>query len=82
MPDRAFFVRKAYYVMHGMGDKTLFLALSDNGNPTIATVHKVLHAVELRLVSRLNLPAEIPRNPGGLSGLPLNNWRNDYDPHV
>ena len=37
---------------HGMaevGDKTLFRALSENGNPTIATLHKVLHAVGLRL---------------------------------
>ena len=32
-----------------MGDKTLFRALSENGNPTISTVHKVLHAVGLRL---------------------------------
>ena len=32
-----------------MGDKTLFRALSENGNPTLSTVHKVLHAVGLRL---------------------------------
>ena len=32
-----------------MGDKTLFRALSASGNPTLATVHKVLHAVGLRL---------------------------------
>ena len=32
-----------------VGEKTLFKALSENGNPTIATVHKVLHAVGLRL---------------------------------
>lgn len=32
-----------------VGDKTLFKALSANGNPTIATVQKVLHAVGLRL---------------------------------
>lgn len=32
-----------------MGDKTLFRALSDNGNPTITTLHKVLHAMGLRL---------------------------------
>lgn len=32
-----------------MGDKTLFRALSESGNPTITTVHKVLHAVGLRL---------------------------------
>ena len=32
-----------------VGEKTLFRALSENGNPTIATVHKVLHAVGLRL---------------------------------
>ncbi|NYT68836.1 addiction module antidote protein [Pusillimonas noertemannii] len=33
----------------GLGEKTLFRALSDRGNPTLATVHKVLHAVGLRL---------------------------------
>ena len=33
----------------GMGDKTLFRALSDKGNPTLATVTKVLHAMGLRL---------------------------------
>lgn len=32
-----------------VGEKTLFKALSENGNPTIATVHKVLHAVGLKL---------------------------------
>jgi probable addiction module antidote protein len=32
-----------------VGDKTLFRALSENGNPTLETVHKVLHAVGLRL---------------------------------
>ena len=32
-----------------MGDKTLFKALSADGNPTLTTVHKVLHAVGLRL---------------------------------
>ncbi len=32
-----------------VGDKTLFKALSAKGNPTIATVQKVLHAVGLRL---------------------------------
>ena len=32
-----------------VGDKTLFKALSAEGNPTLATVHKVLHAVGLRL---------------------------------
>ena len=32
-----------------VGEKTLFKALSENGNPTIATIHKVLHAVGLRL---------------------------------
>ena len=31
-----------------VGDKTLFRALSENGNPTLDTVHKVLHAVGLR----------------------------------
>ena len=32
-----------------VGEKTLFRALSENGNPTIATLHKVLHAMGLRL---------------------------------
>lgn len=32
-----------------VGEKTLFKALSDKGNPTLATVSKVLHAVGLRL---------------------------------
>ena len=33
----------------GLGEKTLFRALSDQGNPTIDTLTKVLHAVGLRL---------------------------------
>lgn len=32
-----------------VGDKTLFKALSANGNPTLNTVHKVLASVGLRL---------------------------------
>ena len=32
-----------------VGEKTLFRALSENGNPTLSTVHKVLLAVGLRL---------------------------------
>ena len=32
-----------------VGEKTLFRTLSENGNPTVATLHKVLHAVGLRL---------------------------------
>ena len=32
-----------------LGDKTLFKALSANGNPTLSTVQKVLAAVGLRL---------------------------------
>ena len=32
-----------------MGDKTLFRSLGDNGNPTLATLQKVLQAVGLRL---------------------------------
>ncbi|MDP2065856.1 MAG: putative addiction module antidote protein [Burkholderiaceae bacterium] len=32
-----------------VGDKVLFKALSPDGNPTLATIHKVLHAVGLRL---------------------------------
>ncbi len=32
-----------------VSDKMLFKALSAGGNPTLATVHKVLHAVGLRL---------------------------------
>ena len=32
-----------------VGEKTLFRVLSENGNPTVATLHKVLHAVGLRL---------------------------------
>ncbi len=32
-----------------VGSKTLFRALSEQGNPTLDTVNKVLHAVGLRL---------------------------------
>lgn len=32
-----------------VGDKTLFRALSETGNPTLHTVTKVLHAMGLRL---------------------------------
>jgi probable addiction module antidote protein len=32
-----------------VGEKTLFRALRKNGNPTLSTVHKVLHAEGLRL---------------------------------
>lgn len=32
-----------------VGDKTLFRALSENGNPTVDTLTKVLHALGLRL---------------------------------
>ena len=32
-----------------VGEKTLFRSLGDNGNPTLATLQKVLHAVGLRL---------------------------------
>lgn len=32
-----------------LGEKTLFRALSENGNPTVDTLHRVLHAVGLRL---------------------------------
>ena len=32
-----------------VGGKTLFKALSAEGNPTISTVHQVLHAAGLRL---------------------------------
>ncbi len=32
-----------------VGDKTLFKALSDEGNPTLLTLHKVLRAMGLRL---------------------------------
>ncbi len=32
-----------------VGEKTLFRALSETGNPTVATLHKVLHAMGLRL---------------------------------
>jgi len=32
-----------------VGDKTLFRSLGESGNPTLATLQKVLHAVGLRL---------------------------------
>ena len=32
-----------------VGEKMLFQALSANGNPTLSTIQKVLHAVGLRL---------------------------------
>ncbi|MGE4239392.1 addiction module antidote protein [Ramlibacter sp.] len=32
-----------------VGEKTLFRALSDKGNPTLGTLNKVLHAMGLRL---------------------------------
>lgn len=32
-----------------LGEKTLFRALSDQGNPTVDTLTKVLHAMGLRL---------------------------------
>ncbi|GAB2728431.1 putative addiction module antidote protein [Melaminivora jejuensis] len=32
-----------------VGEKSLFRALSENGNPTIDTLYKVLHAMGLRL---------------------------------
>ena len=32
-----------------VGDKTLFKALSERGNPTLEIITKVLHAVGLRL---------------------------------
>lgn len=32
-----------------MGNKTLFRALSEDGNPTLSTITKVLHAVGLRI---------------------------------
>lgn len=32
-----------------VSDKMLFKALSPDGNPTLTTIHKVLHAVGLRL---------------------------------
>ncbi len=32
-----------------VGDKSLFKALSESGNPTLETITKVLHAVGLRL---------------------------------
>lgn len=41
-----------------LGDKTLFRALSETGNPTLDTVTKVLHAMGLRLsVESLHTPA-------------------------
>ena len=40
-----------------LGEKTLFKALSENGNPIIATVHKVLHAVGLTEEHALELEA-------------------------
>jgi probable addiction module antidote protein len=39
-----------------VGDKTLFKALSENGNPTLDTVNKVLHAMGLRLSVTPALP--------------------------
>ncbi|MGN6580178.1 MAG: addiction module antidote protein [Bordetella sp.] len=33
----------------GLGEKVLFRALSEQGNPTVDTLTKVLHAVGLRL---------------------------------
>ena len=33
----------------GIGEKSLFRALSPTGNPTLTTVHKALHAMGLRL---------------------------------
>lgn len=32
-----------------LGEKTLFKSLSDNGNPTLETMNKILHSVGLRL---------------------------------
>ncbi len=32
-----------------LDEKTLFRSLSENGNPTVGTLHRVLHAVGLRL---------------------------------
>ncbi|MCQ9617431.1 putative addiction module antidote protein [Paenalcaligenes niemegkensis] len=32
-----------------LGEKTLFWALSNKGNPTLITLHKLLHAMGLRL---------------------------------
>jgi probable addiction module antidote protein len=39
-----------------VGDKTLFKSLSENGNPTLDTVNKVLHAMGLRLSVTPALP--------------------------
>ena len=39
-----------------VGDKTLFKALSEDGNPTLDTVNKVLHAMGLRLSVTPALP--------------------------
>lgn len=36
----------------GMGEKSLFRALSPTGNPTVTTVHKAFHAMGLRLSVR------------------------------
>jgi probable addiction module antidote protein len=41
-----------------MGDKSLFRALSASGNPTLVTVHKVLHAVGLRLSVEVERPVK------------------------
>ena len=35
-----------------LGEKTLFHVPSENGNPALATVHKALHALDLRLSVR------------------------------
>ncbi len=47
-------VAKAHSMAHvaraaDMGEKTLFRSLAEGGNPTLATLQKVLHAVGLRL---------------------------------
>jgi len=44
-----------------MGDKSLFRALSASGNPTLTTIHKVLHAVGLRLSVEVDQPVKRPR---------------------
>ena len=50
-----------------VGGKTLFKALSENGNPSIATVHKVLHAVGLKLsvtpAQRRSIRSTRPEHP-------------------
>jgi len=33
----------------GLGDKSLFRALSPTGNPSLMTIHKALHAMGMRL---------------------------------